>query len=196
MPGINSLLLFRCRRVMFVRHRPETMGNVKQGRDWISLVLHSRSISDLFLGWSICFASAEVARLFFGINVPDDVVGKTDNLVASSFSHLGKSFRFGLILKGIRREVDTYLSQKEWDLLRMKRTYQLGGHRLSPKCSLHLFRRAQSLRPCCFASRPIPQDMYGQCCIACSLRQWYRLWRGSLPADDLCLIQSTSCSRL
>lgn len=51
-------------------------------------------------------AIAQVARLLVSVDVPDDVVGQSDDLVAGTLSHLGESFCFGLVLKGIRGEVD------------------------------------------------------------------------------------------
>jgi hypothetical protein len=39
--------------------------------------------------------------------MPDNVVGKTNHLVACAFGHLGESFGLCLVFKGIRREVDT-----------------------------------------------------------------------------------------
>lgn len=53
-------------------------------------------------------ATSQVAGLLVGVDVPDHVVGQTDNLVAGALGHLGESLGLGLVLEGIRGEVDTY----------------------------------------------------------------------------------------
>lgn len=55
-----------------------------------------------------CVAQLSVARFFFGINMPDDVVWQADDLVSGPLSHFGEAFCFGLIFEGVAGEVDTY----------------------------------------------------------------------------------------
>ena len=45
--------------------------------------------------------------LLGGVNVPDDVTGQADDLVSGPFRHLCETFRLGLVLEGVAREVDT-----------------------------------------------------------------------------------------
>lgn len=52
-------------------------------------------------------AIAQVARLLIRVDVPHDVVGQTDDLVAGTLRHLGESFGLGLVLKRVRGEIDT-----------------------------------------------------------------------------------------
>lgn len=49
-----------------------------------------------------------VATLLLGVDVPDDVVGKTNDLVAGALGHLGETFGLGLVLESVAREVDAY----------------------------------------------------------------------------------------
>lgn len=44
-------------------------------------------------------ALTKVARLFVRIDVPDNIVGQTNNLVSSALGHLGKALGFGLVLE-------------------------------------------------------------------------------------------------
>lgn len=55
-----------------------------------------------------CIAGLCVSWLFFCVNMPDDVVGQTDNFVSRSLGHLRKTFCFGLVLERVAWEVDTY----------------------------------------------------------------------------------------
>lgn len=50
-----------------------------------------------------------VPGLFLGVNVPDDVVWKTVDLVTGTLGHLRESFRLGLIFESVAREVDTLI---------------------------------------------------------------------------------------
>lgn len=47
-----------------------------------------------------------VASLLLRVNVPDNVVWKTVDSVASTFGHLGESFCLSLVLEGVAGEVD------------------------------------------------------------------------------------------
>lgn len=53
------------------------------------------------------FAVSKVTGLLVGINVPDDVVRQTINLVPSALGHASKTFGFCLVLESIGREVNT-----------------------------------------------------------------------------------------
>lgn len=55
----------------------------------------------------VSFDLCGVTGLLFGVDMPDDVVWKSDNLITSSFSHFRKAFSFGLIFERIRWKVDT-----------------------------------------------------------------------------------------
>ena len=48
---------------------------------------------------------SSVSRLFLGINMPDNIVGQPNDLVASSLGHFGESLCLGLVLKRIAREI-------------------------------------------------------------------------------------------
>ena len=51
-------------------------------------------------------ASSGIARLLLGVDVPDDVVRQSHDLVPGSLGHLGEALRLGLVLEGIAGEVD------------------------------------------------------------------------------------------
>ena len=53
------------------------------------------------------FVGSRLPALLFGIDVPDDVVGETDDLVTGSLGHLGKTLGLGLVLESVAGEVDT-----------------------------------------------------------------------------------------
>lgn len=53
-------------------------------------------------------AISQVPRLLFRVDVPDNVVGKTNDLVASTLGHLGEALGLGLVLESVGGEVDTY----------------------------------------------------------------------------------------
>lgn len=55
----------------------------------------------------VSLAISQVARLLVRVNVPDHVVGQTNDLVASTLGHLGEALGFGLVLEGVCGEVDT-----------------------------------------------------------------------------------------
>lgn len=44
---------------------------------------------------------------FLGVDVPDNVVRETNDLVAGTLRHFGEAFRLGLVLKGVGWEIDT-----------------------------------------------------------------------------------------
>lgn len=44
--------------------------------------------------------------LLGGVDVPDDVAGQADDLVPGPLGHLRETFRLGLVLEGVAREVD------------------------------------------------------------------------------------------
>lgn len=48
-----------------------------------------------------------VARLLVRVDMPDNVVGQSDDLVSCPLRHLRESFCFGLVLESITWEVDT-----------------------------------------------------------------------------------------
>ena len=47
-----------------------------------------------------------ISRFLLGIDVPDNVVWKTVNAVASSFGHFSEAFGFRLVFEGVAGEVD------------------------------------------------------------------------------------------
>lgn len=47
-----------------------------------------------------------IAALLFGVDMPNNVVGKTVDLVPGTLGHFSKSLGLGLVLKGIAGEVD------------------------------------------------------------------------------------------
>lgn len=49
---------------------------------------------------------AKVALLLLRVDMPDDVVRQTDNLLLGALGHLRETFRLGLVLKSIGGEVD------------------------------------------------------------------------------------------
>lgn len=49
-----------------------------------------------------------IAWFLFRVDVPDDVVGKPNHLIACPLGHLGESFGFGLIFERIAWKVDAY----------------------------------------------------------------------------------------
>lgn len=53
-----------------------------------------------------CIARLCISWLFFRVDVPDDVVGQTDDFVARSLGHLRKAFCLGLVFERVAREVD------------------------------------------------------------------------------------------
>jgi len=48
----------------------------------------------------------EVTGLLVRVDMPHDVVRQSDDLVACTLRHLCEAFGFGLVLKGVAREVD------------------------------------------------------------------------------------------
>lgn len=72
-----------------------------------------------------------VATLLIGINMPYDIIRKTDDFKASTFRHLGKSFGFGLVLEGVSGKVDTCKS------LAQTKKRDIGNHTRSMYISLH-----------------------------------------------------------
>lgn len=52
-------------------------------------------------------AISQVSRLLFRVDVPDHVVGQTNDLVAGTLGHLGEALGLGLILESVGGEVDT-----------------------------------------------------------------------------------------
>lgn len=53
-------------------------------------------------------AISQVTGLLIRVNVPDHVVGQTNDLVAGTLGHPGEALGFGLVLEGVCGEVDTY----------------------------------------------------------------------------------------
>lgn len=51
-------------------------------------------------------SSLSVAALLFGVDMPNNVIGKAVDLVAGALGHFSKSLCLGLVLKGIAGEVD------------------------------------------------------------------------------------------
>lgn len=45
---------------------------------------------------------------FLGVDVPDDVIGQADHLVARSLGHFGEALGLGLVFERVTREVDTW----------------------------------------------------------------------------------------
>lgn len=54
----------------------------------------------------VCLAVSQVAGLLVGVNVPNNVVGQANDLVAGTLGHLGEALGFGLVLESVRGEVD------------------------------------------------------------------------------------------
>jgi hypothetical protein len=52
-----------------------------------------------------------VSALFLGIDMPHNVVGKANDLVASALCHLSKAFGLGLVLERVARKIDAYDAQ-------------------------------------------------------------------------------------
>lgn len=50
--------------------------------------------------------SLSIAALLFGVNMPNNVVGKTIDFVSGALGHFSKSLCLSLVLKGIAGEVD------------------------------------------------------------------------------------------
>jgi len=48
-----------------------------------------------------------VSRLLLSVDVPNNVVGQTNNTVAGTLGHFGEAFCFRLVLEGVAREVDS-----------------------------------------------------------------------------------------
>lgn len=48
-----------------------------------------------------------IAALLLGVNVPHNVVGEANHLVAGPPSHLGEPLRLGLVLESVARKVDS-----------------------------------------------------------------------------------------
>lgn len=74
-----------------------------------------------------------ISRLLFRIDVPYDVVGKANHFISCSLGHLGKPFRFGLVLEWIGRKVDAWkliISVVSMYYSIGADTYQTDGHRL------------------------------------------------------------------
>ena len=66
-------------------------------------VTKALKISDQVAG--VHFDSS-VTGLFFGVDVPDDIIGEAVDFVAGSLGHFREPFGLCLVLKGIGREVD------------------------------------------------------------------------------------------
>lgn len=49
-----------------------------------------------------------VATLLLGVDVPDNVVGETNDLVTGALGHLGETLGLGLVLESVAGEVDAY----------------------------------------------------------------------------------------
>ena len=58
----------------------------------------------------IRWSRPQIAPFFFRVDMPDDVVRETDDLIACSFRHLGESLCFGLVLEGVTGEIDTLMN--------------------------------------------------------------------------------------
>ena len=50
---------------------------------------------------------SRISGLFLCVDMPNNVVWKTDNLVLGALSHLGETFRLGLVFKCVAGEVDS-----------------------------------------------------------------------------------------
>jgi hypothetical protein len=51
-------------------------------------------------------AALSVARLLVGVSVPNNVVGQAEHLLACTSGHLCEAFRLGLVLEGVRGEIN------------------------------------------------------------------------------------------
>lgn len=73
---------------------------------------------------------AEVACLLFCVNVPDDIVGKALDRVASALGHLSEALGLGLVFERVSREVDTFNSVSDCSRSSAaEETYLICGHR-------------------------------------------------------------------
>lgn len=55
---------------------------------------------------SVCWPTSKIALLLLGVNMPHNVVGQTNDLISSSFSHFSETLGFRLVLKSVAREVN------------------------------------------------------------------------------------------
>lgn len=74
-------------------------------------VVASFSMIDSRLHRLVCLAVSQVAGLLVGVNMPDHVVGQSNDLIPGALGHLGESLGLGLVLEGVCGEVDTCNSQ-------------------------------------------------------------------------------------
>lgn len=72
-----------------------------------SEVAHWNDVRCNILGL-VRLAISQVAGLLVRVNVPDNIVGQTNDLVAGTLGHLGEALGFGLVLESVCGEVDTY----------------------------------------------------------------------------------------
>lgn len=49
-----------------------------------------------------------VSRFFFGVLMPDDVIGQAKDLVSCPLSHLSESFGLSLVFERVRWEINSY----------------------------------------------------------------------------------------
>lgn len=70
--------------------------------------------------------------LLVRVDVPDDVVGETDDLVPGALGHFCESLGFGLVLECVGGEVDSCFRSAAADCIRMQVTYRHDGHPPSP----------------------------------------------------------------
>lgn len=61
------------------------------------------------VGWTI----AEIVLLFVGVDVPHNVVRKSNDLVSGAFGHLCKALGLCLVLEGVGGEVDSFTESAE-----------------------------------------------------------------------------------
>jgi hypothetical protein len=67
-----------------------------------------KRLSSRYRGTASLCGLNHVALLLRRVNMPNDVVRETNNLVSGALGHLGESFSLGLIFKGVTGEVDAY----------------------------------------------------------------------------------------
>lgn len=77
----------------------------------------------------VCLAVSEVAGLLVGVDMPNDVVGQANDLVASALGHLGETLGFGLVLERVRGEVDAFKQSEHSSSNQSVSTYLCGAHR-------------------------------------------------------------------
>lgn len=126
---------------------------------------------------SIRRSTFQIARLLVRVDVPDDVVGETDDLVSGAFGHFGEPFRLGLVFEGVAWEIDAlyHMSVNERKTDCKKKVVSLPDRWTSaftrmltppiPSSSTSsslLFRQSPSLTryvlPVSYSSYPVPGD--------------------------------------